>query len=151
MRIERKLCDHSKRRQPHLGTTRKIRSAQRAFMAVNAFRQFTKTSLMELMSARQFTPAAIIRGMLIETNCTFRAQDFGFFESSNHFHNRCLVKLGILGIFVVIIQQHDCCAVMSRCFRFIHVVKIRCCTRSAGQTNRWQAHNAARAARMHRQ
>lgn len=151
MRIERKFWGHSKCRQPHFRTTRKIRPAQRAFMTVDALHQFTKTSLMELMSARQCTPATIIGAILIKTNCTFGAHDFSYFKSSDHFHSCCLIELGLLGIYVVIIQHHDCRTIMSWSFRFIHVVKIGCCTRSAWQTDCWQAHTAMRNAGTHRQ
>lgn len=151
MRIERNIRGRSKCRQPHFRTTRKIRSAQRAFVTVDALHQFTKTSLMERMSARQCTPAAIIGAMLIKTNRTFSAHDFSYFKSSDHFHGCCLIELGLLGIFVLIIQHHDCCTIMPWSFRFIHVVKVGCCTRSTWQTDCWQAHAAVRNAGTHRQ
>lgn len=122
--IERKFWGHSKRRQLHFRTTGKIRPTQRAFVSVDTFHQFTETSLMELMSARQCTPATIIGAMLIKANCTFSAHDFSCFKSSYHFHSRCLIQLGLLGIFILIVQHHDCRAIMSWSLGFIHVVKV---------------------------
>lgn len=80
---------------------------------------------MEFVSTRQLAPATIIGAMFIKTNCTFQACDFSCFESNNHFHSCCMIKFWLLGIFVFILHEHDCHAVMTWSFRLIVVMVIK--------------------------
>jgi len=102
------------------------------------------------MSTRQLAPTTIIRTILIIANCTFSAHDCNCFESNNQFHGCRVIKLWLLVIFILILNEHDCHAIMTWSFRLIvvMVVKVRCGARPAWQScQHWQAQ--ATAARTH--